>query len=57
METKKPGRPPVADEKVQEVLSLHEEGKDPKKIRDVTGLGLTKVYEIIRAARFRGTAA
>lgn len=43
-----PGRPGATPEEIAKVIELRLEGKSPKAIRDLTEMGLTKIYEIIR---------
>lgn len=42
------GRPPISPTLWNHVLDLHADNKAPSEIMEITGLGQTKVYEIIR---------
>lgn len=47
--TKKPGRNPISDELWNQILDLRKAGMTAKEIMESTGLGSTKVYEVLRS--------
>jgi len=46
---KRPGRNPISNDLWNMVIDLHQAGKVPKEIMAATGLGSTKVYEVLRS--------